>query len=346
MIKIDDHALTDLDQLALDHYKRLIGTPLLDGVSYHATQSLIGRIRRQRNKDAAIPDQIRVDFWDHLLNNNFDILKQLIIGRPSVLKDLIIEIEDIFGTNLFSNNLSYDKAQLTDFGVIVSNVFNYNLYRSTDVCSDNCDQFNLYYCPYCNEQTIQIITVVAGLTGLARKKALLQLDHFYPQSRHPYLSVSFFNMIPGCAPCNTQLKLEKNFDIASHFNPFDKRLDDFFAFELDSILLQSELDVQFSYVNKSAFPNNAIVDFQIMNRYVNRSHKRMIFNLFQTFKNHSSKVNRSLAAQIKGLFTTESKKILLLDMYNVPTKRNEINDVQLGKLKRDIAIQLGVLKKI
>ncbi|MBL7704612.1 MAG: hypothetical protein JNM21_03585 [Taibaiella sp.] len=346
MIKIDDHAQTDLDQLANDHYNRLIGTLLLDGVNYHSTQSLIGRIRRQRDIDAAIPDQTRVDFWDYLLDNSFTKLKQIITGRPSVLRALIKEIENKFGAAFFSINLNYNKASVTPFGEIIKTVFNYNLYRSTSACRDNCDQFRLSYCPYCNEQTTQIITLINGLTGLNEKRALLQLDHFYPQSRHPYLSVSFFNMIPGCTPCNTHLKQEKNFDILTHFNPFDKRLDDYFAFELGSVLLQSEDDVQFSYVNKSVFPNNSIVDFKIINRYVHRSHKRMIFNFFQTFKNHSSKVNRSLAAQIKGLFTTDSKKILLLDMYNVPTKRNEINDVQLGKLKRDIAIQLGVLKKI
>ena len=71
MIRIDDHTIVDLDALAVQHYNYLIGVLLVDGVNYHATASLIGRIRRQRALDAAIPDQTRIDFWDYLLANNY-----------------------------------------------------------------------------------------------------------------------------------------------------------------------------------------------------------------------------------------------------------------------------------
>jgi len=241
-------------------------------------------------------------------------------------------------SNFFSTDIDYNNAKLTEFGNIVKDVFNYRLYRNKQECRENCFQFNLSYCPYCNEQ------VTHGLTGQAERRALLQLDHFYPQSRHPYFSVSFFNMIPGCSQCNAQLKLDKRFDTTSHFNPFEKRLDDYFKFQLDSILLSNETDVDISYVNKSPYPDDALVDFRITLRYENIAHKRVIFKLFQAFKNHSPKINRSISQQIIGLFTiNESKTKILLDRHNVPLNRNEINHVQLGKLKRDIANQIGVL---
>jgi hypothetical protein len=344
MIKIDDHTIVDLDALAVQHYNSLVGELLVDGVNYHATASLVQRIRNRKQVDAAIPNQARVDFWDYLLNNNFTNLERVITGRPAILKTIIAEIENICGAGFFSNDINNDNATLTPFGNIVKDVFNYKLYRSKPECRENCIRFNLSYCPYCNEQVTQVIEEINDLTGEPERLALLQLDHFYPQSRHPYLSVSFFNLIPGCSPCNALLKLEKKFDIDSHFNPFEKRLDDYFKFQLDTILLSSETDVNISYANKIPYLDNALVDFRIKSRYENIAHKKVVFKLVKTFKNHSPKINRSISQQIVGLFTiNESKTKVLLDDYNVPLNRNQINHVQLGKLKRDIVIQMGVL---
>lgn len=344
MIKIDDHTTADLDALAVQHYNYLIGVPLLDGINYHATSSLIGRIRRQRALDVAIPDQTRVDFWDYLLVNNFANLIRVVTSRPAVLKTIITEIENICGVGFFSNDIDYERATLNDFGKIVRTVLNYKSYRDNPECAENCNHFNLLFCPYCNSIEVQVITETNGLTGDAERKALLQLDHFYPQSRHPYFSVSFFNLIPGCMPCNAQIKKEKRFDIDTHFNPFHKRLDEYFEFELSSLVLNKETDVEFILKNKQVYSINAINDFKILIRY-NNANKRMAFKMYKAFKHRSLKLRNALG-QIVGLFTiADSKTKVLLDNYNVPLNRNEINSVQLGKLKRDIAIQLGILNR-
>lgn len=343
MIRIDDHTNINLDTLAEEHYDNRIKPLNADGINYHSAASLIGRIKAQRAADAAIPNQTRVDFWNFLLDNNCTKLKKIIISRPNVLKVIISEIEGVCGVDYFSVDNSYNGATYTEFGKIVKNVFNYDSYRSGTECSIIYNQFNLSFCPYCNEQIVQVVEDVNSLTGEIKKKALLQLDHFYPQSRHPYFAVSFFNMIPGCSVCNAQLKGEKKFDIDSHFNPFDKRLDDYFRFELDSFLLLSPDDVLISFKNILPYADNALADFNILNRYKNLAHKTAVFCLFQYFKYHSKKINRSTAQQFKGLFTTESKRQVLIRNYNIPINQNQINHVHLGKLKRDILIQMGIL---
>lgn len=343
MIKIDDHTAVDLDALAENHYNNLISPLLVNGVDYHATSSLIGRIRVQREIDFAIPNQQRVDFWDYLLDNTFINLKRVITSRPDDLKTIITEIENICGVGFFSNDIDYDRSTLTDFGKVVKTIFNYKSYRDDPECESNCNQFNLAFCPYCNSIETQVITVTTGLTGIPEQQALLQLDHFYPQSRHPYFSLSFFNLIPGCSPCNAQLKREKRFDIDTHFNPFHKRLDEYFQFELKTLILNKDSDVEITYSNKQPYFPYQLVDFKVIERY-NNANKRFVFKLFKTFKNHSPKISKSIGQQIKGLFTiNESKTKGLLDNYDIPLNRNEINEVRLGKLKRDIAIQLGIL---
>lgn len=343
MIKIDDHTNVDLDLLAIQHYENLVGVPLVDGVNYHATASLIGRIRRQKLIDSAIPNQTRVDFWDYLLKNNFENLKRVIISRPYELKVIIGEIQSICGAGFFSNDIDYERATLSSFGKIVRTVFNYKSYRDSSECKENCNKFNLSYCPYCNLIETQVITKTDVLTGLNEQQALHQLDHFYPQSRHPFFSVSFFNLIPGCSPCNAQLKKEKRFDIDTHFNPFHKRLDDYFIFELRSLIIKNESDVDIFFSKKQPYAENALSDFELLSRY-NNSSKKVIFKMHNAFKNRSPKLLNTLG-QIVGLFPNDkSKTLILLDNYNIPINKEDINSVYLGKLKRDIAIQLGLLQ--
>jgi hypothetical protein len=224
-------------------------------------------------------------------------------------------------------------------------VFNYALYRGKETCANNVEKLNIQYCPYCNENKVQIITRINSLTLAQKKMALLQLDHFYPQSRYPFLAVSFFNLIPGCSPCNAQLKLETDFDIDTHFNPFHRRLDDYFRFNLRTLLISGERDVSINYTNIAPSVDNQLKDFEILNRYDDQSTKRLIFRLVIGFKNRSPKIVNSISQQLPGLFAGIVNEKDKLHLLNVPVSRKEINSVHLGKLKRDICIQLGLLKR-
>jgi hypothetical protein len=343
MILFDDHNNIDFDALALDHYNNR-NRIKADGVTYRSN-ALITRIRNRRDEDNLSGNSAAVRFWNYLLENNFERLRQLIVGRPNQLNALIEEIIDRFGGNTFSRETNYNNASLTEFGNVIKKVFDYEGFRKSDWCRELFSNFNLIYCPYCNEQTIQNLERISGETGDIKRLMLLQLDHFYPQSRHPYLSLSFFNLIPGCSNCNAILKREKRFSIDTHFNPYHKRLDDYFTFQLDPAFLNSREDVSLSYFNKSEHEELALGDFRILERYTNSTaHKRMIFNLFNSLRNHSNKVRISLRQQFFNLFLdSEATTKRLIETNNIPEYQREINEVQLGKLKRDIAIQLGVI---
>lgn len=81
-----------------------------------------------------------------------------------------------------------------------------------DFCNkDNKDDWNAYemckelgvtVCPYCNRQ---YIFTIDSSNGCVRP----QLDHFFPKSKYPLLSCSFYNMIPSCPSCNI-LKANKD----------------------------------------------------------------------------------------------------------------------------------------
>lgn len=55
---------------------------------------------------------------------------------------------------------------------------------------------NINVCPYCNRQ--YIFTIGSQNT----KKTRPELDHFFPQTKYPYLALSLYNFIPSCHICN------------------------------------------------------------------------------------------------------------------------------------------------
>lgn len=82
-------------------------------------------------------------------------------------------------------------------------------------------------CPYCNRQ---YITTSFSEDGKTRA----HLDHFYPKSRYPYLSMSLYNLVPSCSVCNSSLKGEKEFSKDS-LNPYEDSYNDYFDFCVNPI---------------------------------------------------------------------------------------------------------------
>lgn len=349
MILIDDHAAAIPDTLAAAHYIFLNprnnpqkGQVLGDFNAY----SLIGRIKSKRKLSVAAGIQPQIDFWDYLLNNNEEKLEAIIMSRPPRLKVLIAEIDNLFTNALFSVNNSYTDAALTAFGTMVADAFAYKtLYRKKEECVENFRKLSLRHCPYCNLTTTECITYTERLSTLQKQKALHQLDHFYPQSRHPYLALSFFNLVPGCTYCNGQLKLEMDFDVDTHFNPYHRRLDDHFTFAVNTITPAKKEDLVFSYTSKNAsvYSDQALNDFRIMERY-NQNHQLPAFELINHLRFYGPDVTLSAMQQVPDVFETELEAHdSLLQMGGVPRQPREINNYSLGKLKRDICIQMDML---
>lgn len=341
MIKIDSHSSVDLDQLALVHYGAIISPQNLDG-TYHRSQSLIGRIKKRLKEDILMPQRVR--FWEYLLFNHFRNLERILSGRPNELAKVIVEIESLVGHSIMSNNKSYNQASLTPFGVIIKNVFGYENYRDNGLARDNVDKFNLNYCPYCNIHKLERIKTTNLLTGYPRTWALYQLDHFYPQSRYPYLAVSFFNLIPGCSSCNAQLKGEIDFNIITHFNPFHKNFNDYFHFQLKNVVLNSCDEVTIEIQNIKQHVKNSIDDFVLIDRHNDLITRKKVFDLLAALRNRSPNIQKSIKNQFQGLFAqADITNDTMLKSQGIPLEIRQISDYEMGKMKRDICKQIGIL---
>ena len=74
---------------------------------------------------------------------------------------------------------------------------------------------SLKFCPYCNAD--MVYAFVKG-TKTTERKVGSALDHFYPQSKYPFLALSLYNLIPACSRCNSQMKGAA--DISLVANPY------------------------------------------------------------------------------------------------------------------------------
>jgi hypothetical protein len=70
-------------------------------------------------------------------------------------------------------------------------------------------------CCYCNRMYTATVKSSYG------KKVMRPVfDHWYPQYKYPLLSLSFYNLIPSCTICNSNIKGKKLPDIKKHLHPY------------------------------------------------------------------------------------------------------------------------------
>ncbi len=153
-------------------------------------------------------------FFD-FVEKNYRII---ILGRPLTLKRIIKSVDKIFP------KISTKKDHEAKEDIL--KIFNYSAF------STNCGAWNAYKyvemlgiktCPYCNLSYLTMIPKKGKNGGLRP-----DLDHFFPKSKHPYLALSLYNLIPSCSNCNSRLKRDK--DDTELLNPYEGGFGEFFQF--------------------------------------------------------------------------------------------------------------------
>ncbi|SDF14094.1 hypothetical protein SAMN05216464_11394 [Mucilaginibacter pineti] len=70
-------------------------------------------------------------------------------------------------------------------------------------------------CTYCN----RIWTTT--IKNRHNKKVMrANYDHWFPQTKFPLLALSFCNLIPSCTVCNSSVKNDTNYSLATHMHPY------------------------------------------------------------------------------------------------------------------------------
>lgn len=115
-------------------------------------------------------------------------------------------------------------------------------------------------CVYCNAQLTIVVNKIyynKKRVKLKKKSARLQLDHFYPQSKYPFLAVSFFNLYPTCANCNLiKSKTSSLFELYTenyheNLNPFKFHLSPYSILQYRMNYNNKRIQIRFDGVDKS-----------------------------------------------------------------------------------------------
>ncbi|MCX6799536.1 MAG: hypothetical protein NT091_00100 [Candidatus Falkowbacteria bacterium] len=144
-------------------------------------------------------------------------LKQLIVSEPITLEKIDEDLQNEFSKLLKKKTIIKFLFYILDYSQIHKNI------GISRLIFDNLD---LKACPYCNRNYISYIE------HAGEKQIGPTLDHFFSKSDHPFLSASFFNLIPSCYVCNSNIKGKKETTLIDNINPFFDGFGDIATFEL------------------------------------------------------------------------------------------------------------------
>lgn len=273
-------------------------------------------------------EEIATDFKSFLLNN------------PTEQFALIQKWEAI-SPILFYNPEQVGRIKITPLGKDILKALNYNKFRAS-YAHKISEGTALKTCPYCNA----MLTIVSrGRKG--KKKARFQLDHFFPKSKHPLLSISFFNLIPTCGNCNlAKSSMNVNLNTDFHFYNDDTPLDGF-KFEITKVSKAKYLnsgnvdDIEIKLVNGINSTANYVKHhndtYDIEGLY--STQKDIIEELF--WKAKAYPVERIVElSKLLNLPTSVIRRMVLGNYVDI----EDIHKRPLAKFQQDIAKQLGLIK--
>ncbi|WP_418405907.1 HNH endonuclease domain-containing protein [Alistipes putredinis] len=201
-------------------------------------------------------------------------------------------------------------------------------------------QLNIKTCCYCNAQY--------ATTFINEKDfmASYDLDHCYPQSKYPYLSTSFFNLIPSCGCCNRHKSDRDDFHFPLYVNQHKHLLQ--FNIELNSM-------IQYWLTADQEILRIDIVDGKdaplgFANEYDKVFHIRKLYTayvdeaeeLLWKARIYNDSYREQLRQSFDKLFAHEPAKFSRF-YYCFYTEESDILKRPLSKMKQDIAKQIGLI---
>ena len=241
-----------------------------------------------------------------------DNLKRVLIGLPTGLDSIKSKfrkdkkIRKIFD---YENWLNYDKYNAYDFAT----------------------KLDIPTCPYCNRTYTKTV-----ITQKGEKIIRPEFDHWFPKSEYPLLALSFYNLIPSCHICNSNVKGKTEFKLDTHFHPYNSA---------------SNVKATFSYNYKSCdgyrikintkddFSRDSVEAFQLENIY--QAHEDEVKDLIKIRQAYSDKYIEILKNSLKGLSLSKEEVYRLA--FGVHYEEDKFDRRPLSKLKKDILTELGII---
>jgi hypothetical protein len=290
-------------------------------------------------------------FYKKLLDN----LKKIIVSRPTELESLSKKILPLYNAlEKFKidslpqppsrEKKSEEKSKLKE---VVYSLFNYdNFSKNYNWSFKHSQDLGLNVCPYCNTQyTFTIKT--------SRGKTRPQFDHFFPKSIYPFFSMSFYNLVPSCYVCNSNLKGQKKFKPSTHIHPLIEGTEDTLRFSanistVDFLIGKNDFKIILKKLPNADAAKYARADasskvFHIEEQYT--FHKEYAGEIiYKSYLYTNSKLNE-LIDVFRGennIKLFNSKEEIIEMLFGNYIREEKLHERVLAKLTKNIANEMGV----
>lgn len=277
-------------------------------VFYEKIQSEISKIT-----NPIIKTKLESLDWFKVLVGSFEEIKELIQDNEFILAQRNPELaefkeyKEIF-KNLYEKNLSNIKATF-------KKPF-FELFEDLNVC------------PYCNRNFINPIYKNHSV-GEDNKNQSPDIEHFFPKSIYPFLSLSISNLLPSCAFCN-KIKSDVDTFRENCLSPYEIKNSDFrFDFTLDLNQVK-----KVKLISTTDCKNSKILHLESLYNEVHRKYINEIFD--DVLKYPKSYYDKSL----KNFKLTESDYKKVFRNYY---KEEDFNKQPLSKMTKDLYNQINNL---
>jgi hypothetical protein len=216
----------------------------------------------------------------------------------------------------------------------LNQIFDYDQFSSKNnnghSAYDLANQLNINTCTYCNRLYTKTVIKPHKLTRP-------EFDHWFAKSRYPLLAVSFYNLIPSCNICNSNIKGSNEMMLRTHLHPYIDRPEFKFTY-YNKTYDTYGFSIISTHGSKS---HNTVTAFKIKEIY--EMHADEIEDLRKIKSTYSESYLTILASQFKGLSISEDEMYrLAFGTYNDETL---FDRRPLSRMKRDILLELGIIKK-
>lgn len=201
-------------------------------------------------------------------------------------------------------------------------------------------------CPYCN---INYISPVFSDEEKTKGALRPDIDHYFCKSPHSEFQLCLYNLIPSCISCNERLKKNVDFMKIPHIHPYFHDFDSIMKFCVnlkENADCFDEKNIEIAFVPQTSASKpliiravNNIKTFKLKERY--QLHAGQAVNLFKNAKYYWKAKEKEINRLLFGNSGSASNLLSFVSMGRVlfPEKDCDINQVSLGKLKRDVIHQ-------
>ena len=142
----------------------------------------------------------------------------------------------------------------------IKKAFNYAGHRQKEKFMEHFKKLNIKSCPFCNNNYVYFYKKTEN-----KYNTIATLEHYYPKSKYPHLSLSFFNLIPSCNTCNSKFNGSDKKHLGNILHPYYEDFNEKanFSVIIDSLPINKNIELEINLKSTDERCNTSINRFQL-----------------------------------------------------------------------------------